>query len=95
MMCFFFGEEHNDSVTHYLEQTMLRLLYSKFNDKLTLSMEMFDRDVQTVMDEYLSGAIREKNFTKDARVWSNYRDYKPMVEFAKEKGLHVICANCP
>ncbi len=91
----FFGEEHNDSVTHFLEQSMFRLMQAKYGDKLALSMEMFDRDVQTVMDEYLSGAIREKNFTKDARVWSNYRDYKPMVEFAKEKGLYVICANAP
>lgn len=89
----FFGEEHNDSVTHFLEAKMLHLLYDKFGGKTTLSMEMFERDVQTVMEEYLSDNIREKHFTKDARVWSNYRDYKPMVEFAKEKKLHVICAN--
>lgn len=91
----FFGEEHNDSVAHYLEQTMLELLYAKFGADLALSMEMFDRDVQTVMDEYLKGFIREKNFKKDARVWSNYRDYRSMVEFAKEKKLDVICANAP
>ena len=56
-------------------------------------MEMFDRDVQPVMNEYLKGYIREKNFTKDARTWGNYRDYKPMVEFAKEKKLDVGQAN--
>lgn len=91
----FYGEEHNDSVTHYLEKTLYELLYSKFNDKLSLSMEMFDRDVQPVMNEYLGGYIREKNFMKDARVWSNYRDYRPMIEFSKDKKLHVICANAP
>jgi uncharacterized iron-regulated protein len=58
-------------------------------------MEMFERDVQPVMDEYLSGAIREKYFKKDARIWSNYKDYRPMVELAKEKGLDVVCANAP
>jgi uncharacterized iron-regulated protein len=91
----FFGEEHNDSVTHYLEKSMFEIMYSKFGDNLTLSMEMFDRDVQVVMNEYLRGHIREKNFKKDARVWSNYRDYKPMVEFAKEKKLDIVCANAP
>src|ERR1051326_5379317 len=91
----FYGEEHNDSVTHYLERTLFELMHSQFNDKLTLSMEMFDRDVQTVMNEYLVGFIREKNFTKDARVWSNYRDYRPMIEFSKEKKLDVVCANAP
>lgn len=91
----FFGEEHNDSVTHYLEKTMLEMLYAKYNNNVTLSMEMFDRDVQPIMNEYLQGFIREKHFTKDARVWSNYRDYRPMIEFARDKGLDVICANAP
>ena len=89
----FFGEEHNDSVPHYLENKMFESLFSKYANKVTLSMEMFDRDVQVVMNEYLKGEIREKNFNKDARIWSNYRDYKPMVEFAKKNQLDVVCAN--
>ncbi|MBI4945250.1 MAG: ChaN family lipoprotein [Bacteroidetes bacterium] len=89
----FFGEGHNDSVAHYLEAKILEMFYQKFAGNTALSMEMFERDVQTVMNEYLQGSIREKNFTKDARVWSNYRDYKPMVEFAKSNKLDVICAN--
>jgi uncharacterized iron-regulated protein len=90
-----FGEEHNDSVTHYLEASVFELLHLKFGEDLALSLEMFDRDVQPVMDEYLKGFIREKNFKKDARVWNNYRDYRPMVEFAKQKKLDVVCANAP
>lgn len=89
----FFGEEHNDSVTHFAEQKMFELLSASFKDNLALSMEMFDRDVQGVMNEYLQGFIREKNFTKDARVWSNYRDYRKLIEFAKDKKLEVVCAN--
>lgn len=91
----FFGEEHNDSVTHFLEKTVLTLMYEKYGDNMALSMEMFDRDVQPVMNEYLKGYIREKNFVKDARAWNNYRDYKPMVEFAKEKKMDIVCANAP
>lgn len=89
----FFGEEHNDSVGHYLESKIFELLYAKYNSKITLSMEMFERDVQPVMNEYVKGLIKEKHFTKDARVWSNYRDYKPMIELAKKNKLDVICAN--
>lgn len=89
----FFGEEHNDSVTHFLEQKMFELLFQKFSANTTLSLEMFDRDVQTTMNEYLKGDIRERNFLKDARVWNNYRDYKPMVELAKANRLDVVCAN--
>lgn len=89
----FFGEEHNDSVAHYLEAKLLEMLKAKYPGKTALSMEMFDRDVQVVMDEYLSGAISEKNFRKDARIWSNYSNYEPMVKFAKENNLDVVCAN--
>lgn len=91
----FFGEEHNDSVAHYLEESILRAMHRRFGSDLTLSLEMFERDVQVVMDEYLDSMIREKNFIKDARAWKNYRDYKPMVELAKAEGLDVICANAP
>ncbi len=90
-----FGEEHNDSVTHFLENRLLEDLYKHYGNKVVLSLEMFDRDVQTVMNEYLADAIRERNFTKDARVWNNYVDYRPMVEFAKTHNLDVICANAP
>ncbi len=91
----FYGEEHNDSVTHFLEKTIFEMLYKSYSTSATLSLEMFDRDVQVVMNEYLKFGIREKNFNKDARVWSNYRDYKPMVEFAKNNKLDVVCANAP
>jgi uncharacterized iron-regulated protein len=89
----FYGEEHNDSVTHYLENKILENLYQKYNSSITLSMEMFDRDVQPIMNEYLTSDVREKNFKKDARVWSNYKDYRPMVEFSKLNKLDVICSN--
>ena len=89
----FYGEEHNDSVTHYLESKIFESLFQKFQNNVALSMEMFERDVQPVMNEYLTSEIREKNFKKDARVWSNYRDYRPMVELCKTNKLDVICAN--
>jgi uncharacterized iron-regulated protein len=56
-------------------------------------MEMFERDVQPIMNEYLTSDIRERNFKKDARSWSNYRDYRPMIELSKANKLDVICAN--
>ena len=89
----FYGEEHNDSVTHYLENKIFETLFQKYSNVITLSMEMFDRDVQPIMNEYLTSDIREKNFKKDARVWSNYRDYRPMIELSKANKLDVICAN--
>ncbi|MDD3280818.1 MAG: ChaN family lipoprotein [Bacteroidales bacterium] len=91
----FFGEEHDDSAAHYLENKIVEMFYAAFQEKTVLSLEMFSRDVQIVMDEYLKGYIREREFRNDARAWSNYKDYRPMVEFAKKNHFPVICANAP
>jgi uncharacterized iron-regulated protein len=92
------GETHDDPVAHYLEAELLRLAHEAHGAKrpLALSLEMFERDVQTTLDEYLRGLISEDHFLKSARPWRNYAaDYKPMIEFAKAKQLPVIAANAP
>jgi uncharacterized iron-regulated protein len=61
-----------------------------------LSLEMFERDVQYIVDEYLEGLISESHFRASARPWDNYEaDYRPMVEFARVHGLPVVAANAP
>ncbi|GAA4317592.1 hypothetical protein GCM10023143_29760 [Compostibacter hankyongensis] len=58
-------------------------------------MEMFERDVQPVLDEYLKDIISEKNFRSEARAWDNYADYRPLIERAKDHHIPVIAANAP
>lgn len=89
----FFGEEHNDSIGHYLEVTLFKKLAAAYGNKIGLTLEMFHTDVQPVINEYLAGMITEKNFIKEARAWNNYKDYRPMVEFAKTEGIEVIGGN--
>lgn len=91
----FFGEEHNDSAGHYLENEIFRALHVAYGDRLALSMEMFETDNQLPLNEYLQGKIDENRLAKDARLWSNYRDYRPMVVYAKENKIPVIAANPP
>ncbi len=91
----FFGEEHNDSAGHYMEKEIFNALQKQYGSKLALSMEMFESDCQLVLNEYLAGFISEDRFIKEARAWSNYRDYKPAVEIAKQNKLAVIAANPP
>lgn len=92
----FFGEEHDDSLGHALQDTLFKMLYKERNGELALSLEMFETDVQPVLNEYLAGFIPESRLKSDARPWKNYDEhYRPMVEFAKEKGLSVIAANPP
>lgn len=90
----FFGEEHNDSVAHALQYELLKAMDERY-DRVALSMEMFVSDDQLVLNEYLSGVITERNLSKDAVLWDNYKDYRPMVEYARENGLPVLAANAP
>ncbi|WP_295772490.1 ChaN family lipoprotein [uncultured Mucilaginibacter sp.] len=91
----FYGEEHNDSLGHTIELAIFDMLVKKYPQNAALSLEMFETDTQPVVNEYLNNLIREKNLLTDARAWSNYKDYKPLVELAKQHQLPVIAANAP
>lgn len=91
----FFGEEHNDSTCHGLEKLLFTKLSEKYPGRTALSMEMFETDCQNVLNEYLTGLIREKDFQVDARPWPNYADYRPMIEYAKTYQVPVVAANAP
>lgn len=90
----FLGETHDDPTAHTLELELLKSLHAA--GPVVLSMEMFERDVQSVLDEYLSSTIIEEHLLASGRAWSNYKsDYRPLVEFAKEQKLPVVAANAP
>jgi uncharacterized iron-regulated protein len=88
----FFGEEHNDSTGHLLETDIFSRMLLAYPGT-ALSLEMFATDVQPVLNEYIAGLISEKNFIKEARAWNNYKDYKPLIELAKQNKTDVIGAN--
>ncbi|MEA2095260.1 MAG: ChaN family lipoprotein [Candidatus Cloacimonadota bacterium] len=91
----FFGEFHGNEILHSLEFELLKMFHSN-NKNLIISLEMFERDVQTVLDGYLNDKISEEEFLKNSRPWPNYEtDYKPLIEFAKENELTVVAANIP
>jgi uncharacterized iron-regulated protein len=92
----FLGEQHGDPATHRLELAMLRALHEAVGPRLILSLEMFERDVQPILDAYLQGRLSEEEFLAQSRPWPNYAsDYRPLVEYAKTHGLRVLASNVP
>lgn len=94
----FLGEQHDDAVGHAVQSEIFSRVVAQYaaDRKVALSLEMFERDVQTVVNEYLSGLISEQHFLLSSRPWGNYKwDYRPLVELAKAKKLPVIAANAP
>lgn len=91
----FVGEQHDDPNTHRLEAALLEGLLRR-GVAPTLSLEMFERDVQPLIDAYLGGTRSEEEMLKDARPWPRYKtDYRPLVELAKANGWPVIASNVP
>jgi uncharacterized iron-regulated protein len=89
------GEQHDDANTHRLESAILQGLLRR-NVAVTLSLEMFERDVQPALDAYLGGRTSEEEFLKGSRPWPRYAsDYRIMVEMARERAWPVIAANVP
>lgn len=94
----FLGEQHDDPVGHAIEMEVFRRIFDEYGAKrkVTLSLEMFESDVQIILNEYLSSLILEPQFLAGSRPWANYKsDYRPLVELAKEKKLEVVAANAP
>ena len=91
----FFGEQHDDTATHRLEIALLEGI-ARRRPNVIVALEMFERDTQKLIDDYLSNKITEAEFLKDSRPWKNYQpDYKPLIEFAKAKGWKVVAGNIP
>jgi uncharacterized iron-regulated protein len=92
----FFGELHDNPIAHWLELEITKGLFTEKGKNLILAAEMFETDNQLLIDEFLSGIIKETNFETEVRLWKNYgTDYKPLMSFAKTNGLKFVASNIP
>ncbi len=93
----FFGEYHNNPISHWLQLEMSKSFFEIKGDKLYFGAEMFENGNQLVLNEYLNGFYAEdKMLPEITQLWSNYKtDYKPLLEFAKDKKLRFIATNIP
>lgn len=104
------GESHNDRIGHALQLQIFERVAAgpgsagtdggrqtaSSPPDVVLSMEMFERDIQYVLDEYLADLISETQFRRSSRPWAEYEeDYRPVVESARKLGIPVVAANAP
>ena len=91
----FLGEQHDDPATHRLELAVLQGLAER-GVKVTLALEMFERDVQPVLDASLGQSALDGGVDSTTRPWPNYpTDYRPLVAFARAQGWPVVASNVP
>lgn len=99
------GELHDDRVGHAVELALLEGATARYDVEsgesgrrrpVVLSLEMFERDVQHVVDEYLDSLITEDHFLRSSRPWDHYESrYRALVEHARADGIPVVAANAP
>lgn len=91
----FLGENHSNTAGHALQMETTRQLQALRPD-IVISMEMFERDAQGVLNQYLRGECTEAEFLARSRPWPNYQEhYRPAIEFARAQQLEVLAANIP
>ena len=92
----FFGELHNNAISHWMEYELAKDLIAKKGDKIILGAEMYEADGQLLIDEYLSGLVKYKYFKGQARLWPNDpTDYKPLLQLAHDNKIPFIATNVP
>jgi uncharacterized iron-regulated protein len=92
----FLGEQHDDPRTHRLQLAVIEGLDRRRDGAVVVSLEMFERDVQPAMDEYLAGTRTREAFLAASRPWpNNAADYQPLVDYARGNGWPVLAANIP
>ncbi|UPL49862.1 ChaN family lipoprotein [Hymenobacter sublimis] len=92
----FFGEQHNDPLAHWLELQVTKDLLRLRQGQLVLGLEMFERDVQPLVDQYTTGELSDQAFEEQSRPWPNYStDYKPLLQLAKQQKFRVVGTNVP
>lgn len=91
----FLGEQHDDPGTHRLEAATLEGL-ARRRSNIVVAMEMFERDVQPLLDNYLGGRTAEHDFLAGSRPWPRYAtDYRELVELARSSKWPVIASDVP
>jgi uncharacterized iron-regulated protein len=94
------GEEHDDAVGHAVELAVVHDVVCS-HSRAALSMEMFERDEQPVVNDYLEGIIDAESLEKltlstnwgGEGKWAAW--YQPMIECAKEHDARIVAANAP
>jgi uncharacterized iron-regulated protein len=94
----FVGELHPRYDHHLGQLEIIRRMHAQ-DPRLAIGMEMFQQPFQSVLDDYVTGAIDVDQMLRDTqyyRRWRmDFRLYAPILEYAREQGIPVIALNLP
>ena len=90
------GETHDQYAHHLMQLEIIRRLHA-IHPNLAIGMEYFQQPFQKYLDEYVAGRIGEKEMlrrTEYFKRWRyDYRLYRPILTYAREKGIPLVALN--
>jgi uncharacterized iron-regulated protein len=93
----FYGEEHGDRRQHAFERDLLQALDARDGRPTLLGMEMFQRPFQAPLDDYVAGAIDEKEMLRRTQYFDRWRFdftfYAPLWRYCREHGVRIVALN--
>ncbi len=94
----YIGETHTRLEDHHIQERILKGLFDR-HPSLVVALEMFPREAQPLLDRFSKGELTEEEFLRQVNweeIWGYpFRLYRPMVLFAREKGLPLLGLNAP
>lgn len=94
----FVGESHINPDHHAAQLEIIRSLRAK-GAKLAIGMEMFPREKQPVLDQWVKGSLSEDEFLKQVEwdeVWGYpFALYRDILVYARDNKIPVIALNAP
>jgi uncharacterized iron-regulated protein len=92
------GERHDKPADHGVQYAILRQLH-RDEASLAIGMEMFQVPFQEPLDRWSEGAIDEtvlRAETQYDKRWGfDFSMYRPILEYARNRGLEVVALNAP
>ncbi len=90
------GEHHSNAGHHQWQLRMIKALYQQ-RGALVIGLEMQPRNQQAVLDQWVAGKLSENEFLQQSHwlsYWSsNFDDYFPILDFARQKRIPLIALN--
>ena len=92
------GERHDQAAAHAAQYAILRQLH-RDESSIAVGMEMFQVPFQEPLDEWSAGRIDEAVLRRDTEYdkrWGfDFSMYRPLLEYARNRGIEVVALNAP
>ncbi len=92
------GEEHDRYEHHLTQLEIIKNLHQK-GHRIAIGLEMFQQPFQKYLDLFVSGAIGERELLEKTEYFKRWRFdwklYRPILLFAREKGIPLLALNIP